>query len=557
MKDSLDQFRRVEVKATLQHGAWLWLGTADGLYRTPADAEQPAVPVAGWAGMEIQALAADGDGLLVCAYDGRHAGLARCDGDGAAGERLTLPEGQKVKAVLRHGATIWVGTKQGVFRRHDEGWRHVFGQQGKAEVIGLWHDGASLRASVKKLAPDDLPALIESADGGDTWEIEVQPDYQDLVVAATAETIITKWRGARPRGTRAGFKKHPITAGRIEPGGRTAVVDGDKLEVAARPGEKLAAYHPAFGDAEHVHLLTGGMVVAGPQGAYRFRPSTGALGDLLPTPSGSRPYGKIKRLYQLDHVLLAATTFGTFRSFDAGQSWERCDAEWWVLDTEHVARGPGGRWWIACQRGLFRTDDQGGRIDYHKMKVAGPHYGELRSLAVAGERVCVGTKQGLFVNRPDRDPEQFLRIDSFGTTPIEGLAWDDVAGLLYVGGGDGRLHAWDLVTAPATIAETPIHEATMTAEAGRVWLASGGAVRLVEGRTVIDMSPGGAGDLHLLDIGERLLAWDHDAAWLRPKRGGGWNRLPGWAPGIRHVAHDRGRDRLITTDRTSLNAFDL
>jgi ligand-binding sensor domain-containing protein len=557
MTSSLDRFRRVEVKATLQHGAWLWLGTADGLYRSPVDSDRPAAKVAGWDGHEIQALARDGDGLLVCTFSKSGPALARCDAEARIIDRVTLPDGQKVKALVRSNDKLWLGTKQGVFRQDGNSWRHVFDGQGKAEITRLWHDGKTLRAAVKKMAPHDRPALIESTDGGDNWQIEIQPDYQDSVIAADADTIITKWRGARPRGAKAGFKKHPITAGLIAADGRSAVVDGDKLEIATGPGTKLATYHPAFGDAEYVHLVKEGMVIAGAQGAWHFEPATGRLSDLLPN-GDLQPYGKIKRVFQLDHALLAATTFGVFRSFDGGESWEQANAEWWVLDTEHAMRGENGRWWIACQRGLFRSDDQGGRIDYHKLKVSGAHYGELRCLAIAGDKVCVGTKQGLFVNRPDTDAEAFQRIAFFGEGPIEGLAWDRIKKRLMVGTGDGKLYVWDLTTPPELIAEMPIHEATMYAENGHVWLTSDGVIYEVTGKSARINRPDGSGEgLHLLDLGARLLAWDKQHAWVREKLGGSWTRLPNWAPDIRHVAFDAARNRLITTDRAKLRSFSL
>lgn len=545
------------------HGGWLWLGTSDGLYRSKQGSDKPADKVDGWDGHEVQALAEDGDGFLICTFSDKGPALARCDGQAKVTETFKLPEGQKVKALARRGADLWIGTKQGVFRADKtasdkSGWRHVFDGNGKAEIIRLWHDGATLGASVKKMAPHDRPALIESKDGGDSWQIDTQPDYQDLVVAANADTIITKWRGARKRGTKAGFKKHPITAGLIEASGRTAVIDGDKLEVESKPGEKLATYHPAFGDAEHVHLVKGGMIVAGSQGAWHFEPATGRLSDLLPHATGKRPFGKIKRVFQMDHALIAATTFGTFRSFDAGASWEQANAEWWVLDSEHAARGPDGRWWIACQRGLFRSDDHGGRIDYHKIKVSGAHYGELRCLAIAGNKVCVGTKQGLFINRPESDPEAFQRVEVFGDGPIEGLAWDKSLKRLYVGTGTGKLFAWDLTTSPELLVDLPIQEATMTADAGRIWIASDDKLSEVVGKSASDIAPEGSGEgLHLLDLGDRLFAWDKQTGWVRQKLGGAWQKLPKWAPGIRHVAFDAASNRLITTDRAQLNSFDL
>jgi hypothetical protein len=554
MSNSIDQFRKVEVKSTLEHGGWLWLGTAVGLFRCRLDDDHPAEALPHWRGSEVHALATDGEGLLVCSFGAKGAAIARCDGAAEIVSEITLPQDHKVKAVATRGGQIWIGTKQGVYRQQGQEWRQVFGRDGKAEITGLWHHGDVLAAAVKKLAPHDRPALIESRDAGETWQIEAQPDYQDTVLAADAETIITKWRGARRRGAKAGYKKHPITAGLIA-GGRTAVVDGDKLEVEGAGAAKLATYHPAFGDAERVHLTAKGAVIAGAQGAWRFEPATGNLVDLLPGMAG----GKIKRVFQFGAALVATTTFGTFRSLDGGESWRPSDSEWWVLDAEHAVCDSRGVWWIACQRGLFRSEDHGARIDYHKMKVQAEHYAELRALAIAdGDRICVGTKQGLFVNRPAIDDEQFARVEAFGQTSIEGLVWDAARNRLVVGTAAGQLWAWDLATAPLLLAELPVHEATLIADADGLWLTGKNGLSRILGRTVSDATPHGAkGGLHLADLGERLLAWDAGQAWVRPKRAGAWTALSGWPEGIRHVAYDSAACRLVATDRARLHAIAL
>lgn len=560
---SLEQFARVEVKSTLDHGGWLWLGTAAGLLRWSPDHGGPAEPLAGWEGVEVQALAADDGALLAACFGEDGAAVVRCDAAGTILARVAPPPGEKVKTLAGSGGTLWIGTKKGIFRHDGEGWSHVFGTDGKAEILRLWHRGGGrLAASVKKLAPDDRPALIASDDGGDHWTVERQPDYQDLVLAADGGTIITRWRGARPAGARAGYKKHPITAGLIAADGTTAVVDGDKLEIQRPGAAKLAAYHPALGEAEHVHLVPGGAVVAGAQGAWRFEPATGALDDLLPPRDPALRAGKLKRLFLLDGVLLATTTFGTFRSFDDGGSWERSDSEWWVLDAEQAARGAGGRWWIACQRGLFRTDDRGGRIDYHKIKVESAHYAELRALAVAGGRVALGTKQGLFLNRPAEDPERFDRVAAFGDGPVEAVAWDPADGTLLVGTAAGTLWRWDPGAPPQRLADRPIGEGRLlaigTAIGTAVWLVTGGSLTEIRGRAVTDATPPGAGhDLHLAEAGDRLLAWGRDGAWLRPLDGTVWTPVAGWPDGIRHAAVDPARGLAFATDRARLHRIAL
>jgi len=556
----LNDFRQLEVKASLEHAGRLWFGTANGLYCLPAESDQPASLIGDWQGEEVQALAGDGHSMLLACFGPAGPRLVICDADGRAVSWLTPPAGEKIKAMAMTGQTIWLGTKRGVFKRDGDGWRHVFDGNGKAEIIGLWLYDDLLVGSVKKMAPDDLPALIESRDGGESWSVEIQPDYQDVVVAADGDTIITRWRGARPRGARAGYKKHPITAGQIPGGGRWAVVDGDKMEVGGGSAAQLSTYHPAFGEAERLHLVPGGVVVAGAQGAWRFEPATGRFCSLLPDHAITGLEGKIKRVFRLDDVLLAATTFGTFRSFDDGRSWERSDVEWWVLDAERAARDATGRWWILCQRGLFRTDDLGGRIDYHKIKVKGDHYSELRTLAVAGERVCLGTKQGLFVNRPGSDTEAFFRVEAFGKQPIEALAWDAQAGRLLVGTATGGLWSWDLATPPDRIADQPLNEATILVDKGIAWIANGYRLTEMQGMRLRDITPPvgeGAGSIHLEDAGDRLLAWNRQAAWLRSKAGGAWVECAGWPMGLRHVALDAARGLCIGTDRARLHHIAL
>lgn len=574
---SLDYFARVEVKTTLELGGWLWIGAADGLLRwRPGARFETARPVPGWDGVEVQALAAASAdaGLIAAIYGADGPFIVFCDAEGQPLSRIAPPLGEKVKTMAASGDALWIGTKRGVYRYDAGTWRLSFGQDGRAEMLRVWRrDDGTLAGSVKKLAPDDRPALIESTDGGESWTVQRQSDYQDLVLAADHGLIITRWRGARPAGEPAGYKKHPITAGLIAADGTTAVVDGDKLEIAPPPGRegavaKMSAYHPAIAEAERAHLVPGGAVVAGAQGAWLFEPATGALRDLMPPPSfaAGRP-GKLKRLFLLDGVLLATTGFGTFRSFDDGESWERADSEWWVLDAEHAARGAGGRWWIACQRGLFRTDDRGGRIDYHKIKVDGPHYAELRALAVAGRRVALGTKQGLFVNLPAEDDERFVRVEAFGPGVVEVAAWDPAGAFLYVGGADGRLWRWDMASSPQLVAELPVGEGTLLADDGVLRLVCGGRISEIRGRTVRDITPPDAqGGLHMIPAGDRLLAWDERAAWTRPRRGGqgsgqggsgqgeqggGWTAIAGWPAGVRHVAVDPARGLALATDRAA------
>lgn len=558
MIDAFETFRRIEVKAALAHEGWIWFGAADGLYRKRSDDDACAAPVEGWRGEEVQALAPDGDRLLVCAYDGRRATLDRLDPAGRRTPGPTPPEGEKVKAVCCEGGALWIGTKRGVFRRDGDGWRHVFDGDGKAEIIRLWHDGATLAASVKKLAPHDRPALIDSADGGETWRIAPRADYQDLIVAVAADVVVTKWSGVGPRSGGPARGLRPVTAAAIGADGAVTAVSGDRLETTPPTMGPPPLRHPVLGDAEHLLRMGDDVVVAGAQGAWLFKGQGGEPVDLLPHASPGAPYGKIKRLFACGDALVATTTFGAFRSTDGGDGWTRCAADWRVLDAEHAVQAPGDRWWIGCQRALFRTDDRGARITHHPIRADGPHFAELRSLAVAGDRVCVGSKQGLLVNGADDDPERFRRVAWFGTTSIESLLWVEAEGALLVGAGDGALHRWDMTGAPTLLASLPIDEATLVSGDARCWIESAGRIVEIAGGDLNDVTPPQArGGVRLRDFGQRLLCWDAGAAWLREKNGSGWRIVARWPADVRDAALDASRDRIVTTDRARLAFISL
>lgn len=554
MKETLKEFAKLEVKAALADGSAIWLGTASGLYRYDPAVDRKARAIPGWAGRTVSALGRAANGFCLASEKDGRSTVFRCDATGKPLEEIAAPDGDKIKAILDVPG-LRIGTKRGVYHLAPGGWEQQFGAQGPAEITRLWSVDGRLFAAIKKLGPKQLPALIESGDGGRTWSVEAMPDYQDAVVAADTTRIATRWRGARPRRMPGEYKKHPITAAWIGDEG-TAVVDGDKLEIQLSGGGKVAAHHPIFGEAEHVHLVPGGAVVAGPQGAYRATFASGRVDDLLDHSAVAGVPGKAKRLYVLDRgALLATTTFGAFRSTDGGESWTECRSEWAVLDAEALVRAESGRWWLLCQRGLFRSDDNGVTWVYEKFKVKNHerHYGEYRSLAVLGNLVAVGTKAGLFVDRSDK-PNGFSRVERFGTAVIEALSPDGRSGRLLVGTADGEVVSYDPALGTTDkVVTVPVNESTLLGDASHLLIHSKDRIHEAIGRVARDVTPAGAaGSLHVAACADRLLAWDSHRAWTRTVDHKQWHSVPGWPAGVRHASIDIALGVAYTTDRTRL-----
>lgn len=560
MKTSLKEFSRVEVKASLRQGNVIWFGAADGLYRYEAGAAK-AEPVAAWRGQEIRALGPAKSGFWLVAGDEHDQAAFRVDHAGATQEKVALPPGAKGKAISGANGALWLGVKTGVLRHDARGWRHVFGGNAKAETIAIWEQPGKVRASIKKLAPDDKPALVTSTDDGANWTVERMPEYQDICLAADDQTIITRWRGARRRdSTKNGYKKHPLTAGWIE-NGATAVLDGEKLEMLPGPRVKIAVHHPLMAEAECLHPTPEGAIFAGAQGAYAIAAGTGLVRDLMPETTPAEPQGKTKKLYVLDGGAVVATaTFGVFRSTDGMATWQACESDWSVLDAEGLAKAEDGTWWLLCQRGLFYSQDNGRSWTYQKFKVPGRHYCEFRSIAVAEGRLYLGTKAGLFVGqaRPAGNIE-IAPHEHFGDRVIECLAFDAARRVLHVIDHDGQCARIDLASGAVADATTAPGGEVKTAVLGdgSLLVAGGDKVAVLGATGRADARPkGAAGKFSLAQAGDRILLWTQDSAWLR-RDGGEWAKVADWPTGVRHASLDLTRGCAYTTDRRYLHRVAL
>lgn len=548
----LEAFARVEVKASLRVGETFFLATQHGLCRW--DRGAALAPVAGLPAGEVRALG-PAPGGMVLAVGGR---VLLADGTARIEAAFEAPKGEKVAAASAASGRILLGTKSGVFARDGDGWTRLLGEPG-FEVIRIWETPGRILVSVKKRGAARLPALAESLDGGTIWTIEEMGDYGDVVIAADARRLVTRWRGARPRGiTPKGYKKHPLSGAELLPDGGVMVFDGDKAEIAGPGRRKAEIFHPMIAEAEQAHLLPEGILLSGMQGAFLFDPLAWRMKDLAQGLFADRVLGKRKRLFRLDGMsVLATCSFGTFLTEDGGASWAPADAEWDVLDAERIARAPDGRYFLLCQRGLFVSRDNGRRWDYAKPKLphGSRHYGEFRSLAIGAGKVWMGTKQGLFA-APLDDPERLAPVDGLDAAAVEALHFEQ-DGLLVGSEGQGLMVLGSDGTARRA-ADVALHEATLLRD-GAVLLAASEEKLFALDRDghAADVTPQGAHGPLAITAGEgRVLVWDRAHAWQRAAGASAWQPVPGWPAGVRSVALLPG-GRVLLTDRARISALDL
>lgn len=553
MPEPISHFARPQVKAMLHAGGRTWLASECGLYELSGRVLQ-AVPA--WAGRPVQCIAGSGNGFLLLLEDDQGQSLHLCDENWQPAGQLPNVPGEKIKALTASASGILAGTKSGVFRFAGGNWKRLLGDaHGKGEVLWLRSEGKRLTVSVKKTGPGARPALAESIDDGQTWSVTPSADYQDIVLAADDEWIVTRWKGARRRGERGETKKHPLSAAQIG-AAYWSVLDGDKLETQRAGHAGVSFYHPIIGEAERLLWLEDRVLVAGVQGAWLLDPARGQAVDLFAGTELPAQTGKIKRLFTLDDgALLATATFGTFRSTDAGSSWVPVDAEWSVLDAEQLLRGADGRFWLACQRALFTSADNGLSWRYVKLKVKQQHYSELRGgIAIVGERLYVGTKAGL-LHSLVAAPEAVDYLPDFDGQAIEALHADVATGDLMVGTADGAL--WRYSTrdeSRSLVASVPVEESSLAGSGGNFVLVTGEQVFELMGETLRDITPPDAdGGFGLTVHGrDRFVLWDRSRAWhgsvageLRP--------IAHWPKGVRHASVDGAGLAVHTTDRRSLN----
>lgn len=543
--DDFTSFRRPEVKGAVMHRGALWLATLGGLFRWHGERMEP---VPGFTGRPVRAIAAAPDGVLL-ALDDRAAPLLVCDEEGAVLRRLPDLPMAEAKAVLVRDGVVFAGGKTGIWRLDGDGWTALRGGR-PYEVIGLRDDAGRIVAFVKKQGPGQEPALAVSADGGAGWRHLYEGGYADLVRAVAGDLLVTQWGGVRRLGEPAVPRKEPVTAAAIAVG-TVALVGGSKLELLHGGRCHLELKHPAFAEAEILMLLDRRALVAGVQGALLVDLATGAVRDLFADTAVPADAAKIKKLFVLDSGrLLATASFGSFLS-DGDGVWRPCRGDWAVLDAVGAARGPDGAWWLAAQRALFRSPDNG--ESWKHVKIGGkPHgFAELTGIAFSAERLALATKAGLFLSGPG-GLKDLRAVPALGRRPTEGLVVDAGGGLVVAAGrdllridpADGRVER---------IAVLPPGTKPLGMVGGSLWLSGKtGLHRLVGGELVAEERTAGPGELHAVPAGGGILAWRGGMAWLAGADDG-WRDLGPWPAGVKSAVLAGKGGPVVATDRSAIH----
>ncbi|MFC5357774.1 hypothetical protein [Azospirillum himalayense] len=544
--DDFTPYRRPEVKGAILHRDALWLATLGGLFRWRDDRLEP---VPGFAGRPVRALAAAPDGVLLATGE-RGAPLLVCDETGTILRRLPDLPAPEAKSLLVQDGVVFAGGKTGIWRLDGDDWTGV--RSGRPyEVIGLAGEPGRILAFVKKQGPGREPALAVSVDGGDRWRHVYEGSYADLARAVAGDLIVTQWGGPHRLGEAVVPRKEPVTAAAVG-AGTVALIGGSKLELLHGGRCRMEMKHPAFAEAEILLLLGDRALVAGCQGALLVDLSTGLSRDLFDGAAADASAAKVKKLFALDGGrLLATASFGTFLSDETGSGvWRPVHADWSVLDAVGTARAPDGVWWLAAQRGLFQSPDNG--ASWKHVKVTGrPHgFAELTGIAFAGGRLALATKAGLFLSGSG-GPKDLRAVPALGRQLIDGLAVDGEARLIVA--SDRTLHRVDPLDGTVErLADLPPGTEPMATADGRIWLAGkAGLFRLDGGTPALVEAVAGPGELHASAGEGGLLAWRGDRAWLAAPGAEGWRDVPDWPFGVKSAVPAAGW--VIATDRQAIH----
>ncbi len=544
MENSLKSAIRPEVKAVLVREDGVLIGTHQGLYHLAGGATRPT-PLGTTAAIKALGPWRDG-GFIAVVEDGDGRFIRLCTGDGGTVETLPpLPGGDEAKSVSAAGAVL-AGGKQGVYRLDAGGWVRVLGDR-RCEVIGLQQQDGTVAALVKKQGVAELPALGLSEDDGTTWSLTPRAEYHDLVQAWAGGTLVSRWYGEHAQVPGARPVKEPITAATID-GGVVAMVAGPKLKLVFPGRPRVELKHPAFAEAEILALLGSRALVAGVQGALLVDLGDGTITDLFAAVATAPAAAKIKKLFALDAGrLLATATFGTFVTTGDGEAWQPAAAEWAVMDAEAAGRLADGSWYLACQRGLFVSYDNGAAWKHVKLTTRPHHFCELTGLAVVGNRLALASKAGLFIAHDH--PKDQRWVPGLGRSAVTGLA--AVGDRLLVGQAGG-LCWYD----PATGAVSPVEVAGPELKPlggidGTAFAVTKRGLFRLDAAGAVPVAPaGGEGDFQATIAAGRLLVWRGRDAWIG-SGDGHWTRLAGWPAGIKNgtVLADGG---VIATDRAAI-----
>lgn len=531
---------RPEVKGAFAKDDAIYLATLGGLYRWQGDR---MAAVEGWEGKPLRAICKAQGGFLVVQGDR----LVICDKAAKPMRELPPIPDDEAKSVLVDEKVVFAGGKTGIWRCEGDTWEKVMGEK-PYEVIGLGKSEGRLHAFVKKQGRNSEPALAISADGGFSWRHAYEGSYADLARAVGGTQIVTQWGGPHQLGEIVVPSKEPTTAAWIG-GGVVAKITGSKLELLHGGRVHLEIKMPILAEAEILMILGTKALVGGVQGAYLVDLNSGDVRDLFANVAVSAEAAKIKKLFALDHGhLLATTTFGTFVSED-GAHWQASKSDWAVLDAVGIATEGDGKFWLAAQRGLFQSPDNG--RSWKHAKVSGrPHgYAEFTGIAFAEGRLALASKAGLFVSGPG-GIKDLRAVPELGRRLIEGVIADGAAFLAT--DGAGVLFRIDPNAGTVVeLAKLPAKTTPVAVDAQGLLLAGKhGLLHWRDGKTVeMALPESGLKDLHATAGGGRLLLWAGDRAWLR--QGESWKAVAEWPMRAKSASllSDGG---VLVTDRSAI-----
>ncbi|MFN5139055.1 MAG: WD40/YVTN/BNR-like repeat-containing protein [Pseudanabaena sp.] len=557
---SLQQFARPEVKTSLQTADSLWLGTKVGLFRYDIS-NGSLEAIARWQNCEIKCLATAEAGLYLLAKEEEILTIHRCDQIGNAIGAIALPEGDETKSLAVLDNQVWMGGKCGIYYYSAEAWGKVYGE-GKCEVTRLWQQGDRWLAAVKKLAPEETPALLISEDQGQTWQVQWRGFYGDKIVAATADQIATVWSGLRPIGMAGKLSKEPVQAIAVDCSRSQnqfqATVQGHKLKLhpESANGATIEVKHPVFGgELSGLFLRDRQVFVTAGHGAFAIDLVSGEVSDLFAQTQFTEPVGKVKKLFPLAESgsFIANASFGTFRSLDGGESWQSVQTDWAALRLEAVVSDRQGKLWAGCQDGIFTSEDQGASWKHFKFSTE-PHYGELHSLSFAGDRLIIASANGVFVSEP-HEPKHLQQVSAIGDRKCKQVIVQSDR-LVTAVAEHGLIFSFNPEDLDAGITEITLDIPELM-ELKKVLIDPDGSLVAISkfqihkqnNGTWTEISPAmPVGGWHYAMSASGLLVWDMMQAWFRSPASLTWQPVPNWIEGIKQGAvSDRGY--ALATDR--------
>ncbi|KDE38781.1 hypothetical protein ADINL_2682 [Nitrincola lacisaponensis] len=549
--DQLHAFRRPEVKAVVHKGEDIWLGTSNGLYHL----HHHVLNVCGdWHGHRISALAASESGLVVSASYAKETLLAVTDKQGNLIQRLPSLGQDNAKSLLVAKGQILAGGKRGIYQLEGDKWQRLPDTQG-AEVIGLTLRDENYLAFCKKQGVNAHAGLLVSHDAGAHWQLEIETGYHDAIIQAQDGRYLTRWRGPWRIGSSIRYQKRPFSAA-CQGDNVNAWITGNILacEFSDSKYDPLELKDPRFAEAEHLLLLAKGFaLVAGINGAFLVNLGNGQVQDLFAEHAIPDEAARVKQLWSLEEGrTLATTSFGTFFSDDGGTHWKVSSSEWAVLDAEGLTMSPEGAWYMATQRGLFSSWDNGESWSQVKFTTT-PHFAELTAIAFIGNRLALGSKSGLFLSDADQ-PKQLRWISCVGNTTVKGLLAKDNS--LWVGTEDGRLLEVNAET------ETGIMRAVFQHPC-RPLAAAGSVVTLLSAKQLFRVSPKEVQAVKLPDTVHEiqdaactdlgLVAWNKHHGWvLNAATDMTWLPIKHWITGVKSISSSTPR---LLTDRIKIGAW--